>query len=480
MENKAENIDRYFKKRLAALEQAPRDLVWKEIEGKLGGNKSKRMVYIMLRIAAGMTLLVSLGLGFYMLTHTDQQEPDRLSMVPGSKSLNDSMATEIADPPSVEPAHATPEKAIHQMHIDRINNEASLENKFETRNTQQGTTLGDNNTESTSQPFSELKSDALAPMEPRGAGQFPVKHPLQPGYSEKLNRTDNSNSTQYDLYSDTGYDAAEFVSSQYQWAVGSEIAPLYSYRTISSDYLSNSYMNDLDKNESGMVALAGGLNVSLSKGRRLSLQSGVYYSRYGQEKNNVEAYTAQFTNQSPETRNSTYLSIPNSTGTIYTSNQESEYDKVFTNTTGTSGAMNFYDGIAGLNASNFSQLNYGDLSVTQQFEYIEVPLTMKYKVIDRKLDFCIQGGVVTNFLVSNKVYLNQQGESQELGKTSGINKINYQGSIGMGFEYPILSNLAFNLEPRFRYYINPLDNSSQINVHPYSFGIFAGISYLFR
>ena len=479
MENKAENIDRYFKERLAALEQVPRDLVWKEIEGKLGGNKSKRMVYIMLRIAAGMTLLISLGLGLYMIRHSDQQESDRMSMDPSSKPLNDSMATEMADHRSVEPANDTPERAIHLMRVERNNNNPTFANKSELRNAQHITTFGDNNPKSTSGPINELKSGDLTRLEPRGAGQFPAEYPLQPVYSPEFNKTDNNKGSQYDLYSDTGYDAGEVVSNQYQWIVGTEIAPLYSYRTITSDYLSNSYMNDLEKNESGMVALAGGLNVSFSKGRRLSVHSGVYYSRYGQEKNNVQAYTAQYADQSPETRNSTYLSIPNSTGTIYSSNQESGYDKVFTNTTGNSDALNFYEGIAGLNTSSF-QTESGDLSVTQQFDYIEIPLTMKYKIIDRKLDFCIQGGVVTNFLVSNKVYLNQQGESQELGKTSGINKINYQGSVGMGFEYPILSNMSFNLEPRFRYYINPLDNSSQINVHPYSFGIFAGISYLFR
>jgi hypothetical protein len=158
---------------------------------------------------------------------------------------------------------------------------------------------------------------------------------------------------------------------------------------------------------------------------------------------------------------------------------ESGYDRVITNSPGGVSTQNFYSGFMGLDHENLSPVQGSDVTATQYFDYLEVPLTLKYKIIDRKLDFSLLGGLVTNFLVGNKITLSQNGDTRDFGKTTGINQVNYLGSVGLGFEYPVVHNFAFSIEPRFRYYLNPLDNSSQINVHPFSFGFFAGISYFF-
>ncbi len=56
----------------------------------------------------------------------------------------------------------------------------------------------------------------------------------------------------------------------------------------------------------------------------------------------------------------------------------------------------------------------------------------------------------------------------------------FSSSLGMGMEYSITNNLSLNLEPTFRYYLNPFNNVAGLNnLHPYSFGIFSGLSYKF-
>ncbi len=116
--------------------------------------------------------------------------------------------------------------------------------------------------------------------------------------------------------------------------LGSEVAPLYSYRKIESDYLSKSAVQDMNKSEQGLIAYAGGLRVGYSAGRRLSVQSGLYYSRYGQQKNNGEAISMDQVAYTDKT-NVTYLSIPNSTGTINANvNNTSRYENVITSSTG--------------------------------------------------------------------------------------------------------------------------------------------------
>jgi hypothetical protein len=120
-----------------------------------------------------------------------------------------------------------------------------------------------------------------------------------------------------------------------------------------------------------------------------------------------------------------------------------------------------------------------DLKAFQYFEYLEVPLIVKYKIIDRKLDFHLLGGISTNFLAGNSVKIAGDGKKYDFGETDEITKVNYAGSVGIGFEYPVLANLMLNIEPKFRYYLNPIDKSVNLNVYPYSFGLFAGISYVF-
>jgi hypothetical protein len=146
---------------------------------------------------------------------------------------------------------------------------------------------------------------------------------------------------------------------------------------------------------------------------------------------------------------------------------------------GTADENNYFTSLSGFNYTNLILAEESNITATQHFDYLEVPLTVKYKIIDRKFDFSLSGGLVTNFLVGNVVTLEQNGEKTRFGKTNDITQINYLGSVGLGFEYPLVSGFTLSIEPRFRYYLNPIDKSSQINVHPYSFGFFAGISYIF-
>jgi hypothetical protein len=173
-----------------------------------------------------------------------------------------------------------------------------------------------------------------------------------------------------------------------------------------------------------------------------------------------------------------YLSIPNSTGTIQTNEKNvTGYERVISSTTGSTADFNNYSGFPAINTDNI-QVTEGGITAVQYFDYIELPVSLKYKIIDRKFSFSFLGGLITNFLVNNSVQLKQDGNTESFGTTRDINKVNYQGSVGLGFEYPVMDRLDISLEPRFRYYLNPIDQ--KFNVHPYSFGIFAGISYTLK
>jgi len=462
MDNHEEKTDRFFRDRLLIYEEAPENEVWVKISEKLANAKKKSLAYFFLRVAAGMTLLCSLSAGYYMMQRHIENAHRVSAGIPAAvhKSINGVTAQNdhseksavqksgIASPSHENKTTAgeiTPEKEVLMVNPDVKNIPAFNE--------------PDN-----SYGIAYLKSKPAL-----------LQSPLPNQVSHRrMSQAELAEQTALLMVENTPTpDELEKISLN-RWNIGTEAAPLYSYRSIQSDYPSSDVINNVNKSDHGLVAFAGGVRAGYSAGRRLSIESGIYYSRYGQEKNNVKVLSPPEYMAAGAVK-TTYLSIPNSIGTIYANHpSEIEYDEIlYSNTLGVPD-FNKYTGFPALNSSTLVS-SEGDLKITQYFDYLELPLALRYKIIDKKLNFSIVGGMVTNFLVNNGVRLKSNGNSENFGKTRDINKVNYQASIGLGLAYPIIDRLAISLEPRFRYYLNPIDEV--LNVHPYSFGLFAGLSY---
>ena len=67
MEKKNNTTDNYFRDRLGSFEMSPPDAAWDNISQQLKEKKKKRMMLLIFKIAAGMALLISTGLGVYYL-----------------------------------------------------------------------------------------------------------------------------------------------------------------------------------------------------------------------------------------------------------------------------------------------------------------------------------------------------------------------------------------------------------------------------
>jgi hypothetical protein len=464
MDNNNERTDQFFRERLSVYEEMPADQVWDKIASRLEVEKRKKLIYLFLRIAAGMTLLFSLGLGYHLIYKTGHQKAEAIMAKP-------SAAEKSAHAPS-NPGKAS--NASNNQSLIIADKSLENERKLLQVNNNHTDLRNENHTYFYSNARPDLKTPVLTSMSMHGPNLFPVPAPHRLGY-RRLSQEELQEQTAA-LTADNGETANDGEEKDNRWMLGSEIAPLYSYRKIESDYLSKSAVQDLNKSEQGLIALAGGLRVGYSAGRRLSVQSGLYYSRYGQEKNNGEAVSMDQV-ASAANPDVTYLAIPNSTGNIQSGHgNTSKYESVIAASAGDK--LYFYNnGFPAISTGNI-KVTEGGITAVQYFDYLELPVTVKYKIIDRKLSFSFLGGVITNFLVNNSVQLKQNGNTESFGSTRDINKVNYQGSVGLGLDYPVMDRLAISLEPRFRYYLNPIDQ--RFDVHPYSFGIFAGISYTLK
>ncbi len=127
----------------------------------------------------------------------------------------------------------------------------------------------------------------------------------------------------------------------------------------------------------------------------------------------------------------------------------------------------------------FPEALYADQGIDQHLDYLELPFNLRYNVLDRDFKIQVLGGMSTNLLVNNYVTMESGGESKEIGYLSNIRNVNYSGNAGLGFVYQFLDQLSLSLEPRFRYYLNSVNDATLPSTRPYTFGIYTGINYFF-
>ena len=125
-----------------------------------------------------------------------------------------------------------------------------------------------------------------------------------------------------------------------------------------------------------------------------------------------------------------------------------------------------------------NQKNINGASLNQKIGYVEVPIEMAYKVVDKKFSVDLIGGISTFYLRENTVSLKSNTVEMEIGEAKNLNKFHYSGNLGIGFKYAFLKHFEASVEPIYKYQINTFTNSD-LNFRPNSFGIYSGINYNF-
>ncbi len=252
-----------------------------------------------------------------------------------------------------------------------------------------------------------------------------------------------------------------------RWSITAMASPTYfSQLNYGNDALSRQLM----ASEQPLISYSGGVALAYKINKRISIQSGLYYSSVGQEVDGISTFVGFRPYEN--TKGTRIFEVLTSSGMIYTNNA----DVFLMDPTG--------DRVISQNTNDVfdpgkANLQYLNNSLKQNFSYLELPVILRYKLIDRSLDLNLIGGLSYNFLVNNSVYTINDGKRYPIGKTEGLSIMTFSSSLGMGMEYDFTKNISLNLEPTFRYYLNPFNNLEGVNIHPYSFGIFSGISFRF-
>lgn len=450
------NIDGLFRDGLNDYAEPVPASVWERVENDVQKAGKKPLIPMFLKLAAAIALLVGISSITYIFTLKDKNDtPLELSeeTILPTKDVKARSTNELA-------------RAKGKEYKQALNSTGA---KYSTTRTE--ISPSEESTIILAQRNDPGSQDFLQKAEPL---DFLLPNDVSEKFELKIDIPSDAVYSDFILHQNIlAQQAQSEVAREYNnvWSVGGQAGPQYSYRDASINPSASEQFTDYDSFEEGVVSFAGGVNVEVQAKKRWSFQSGVHYSKIGLETSNI--VIEQNRSFSPsvgviELDNQFFAStvadeaveIPTSVGNI-------SYGRKVLNTSP--------------DVQNAVETNFvsGPINVEQNFEFIEVPLVVKYRLIDKKFGVNVSGGLWTNFLVGNSATAtDDQGYYQE-GPTNNINTINYIGSLGLGFNYPVSPKLLLSLDPLFKYYLSPLNNDNETEAHPYSFGLMTGLSYYF-
>lgn len=439
MDEREANIDIVFRNGFKDFEMLPPPEVWDNIQPVI---RRKRKPFILLRIAAVVAIILSISFLIYNWNREIPVVSENQILPVNGESV---------------PLMQNPSPIINSQLIGTGNRKIASQKRKLIEETNMVTMRPDDETIITPVPEISAKSDLLA-----SKGNLSLA-----GQTRNIISGQNTGISFIQNLTTNNHSEIEPLKVTQRWSIAAMASPTYfSQFNSGKDDLSRQMM----ASEQPLVSYSGGVALSYKVSKKISIQSGLYYSSVGQEVDGISSFGGfQQFNFTKGARN---FEVLTSSGLIYTSNSDVFLTDGIGDRVQTQITRDVFD-------PEKASLQYLNNSLKQNFSYLELPFVVRYKLIDRSLDLNVIGGVSYNFLVNNSVYATNDGNRYPIGKTEGLSIMTFSSSIGMGMEYCFTKSFSLNLEPTFRYYLNPFNGLPETNIHPYSFGIFSGISYKF-
>ncbi|QTV06820.1 porin family protein [Faecalibacter bovis] len=118
-------------------------------------------------------------------------------------------------------------------------------------------------------------------------------------------------------------------------------------------------------------------------------------------------------------------------------------------------------------------------TMNQRVEFLEIPVEIEYRLNNKsQFNIYLVGGGSYMILTKNDIFIdNQTYGRSKIGKAENLNDYSYSANAGLKFEYLLSEKAGINLEPNYKFLINPLNNFS--NKENSLLGIGIGFSYKF-
>jgi len=233
-----------------------------------------------------------------------------------------------------------------------------------------------------------------------------------------------------------------------RWQITSNVAPIY-FSAASNGSPIDAQFADNSKSYESSMSYGVGVNYALSQ--KWSVKGGVNKLTLGYNTNDV-VYYASLNPTARGENNSGYSAK------------------------GSPIVVEDYSAVNTLSLNSIQEKTPGHISQTMGF--IEVPVEVSYKLVDRKFGIEIVGGMSTMFLNENNLSVVSNGMQATMGKADNLNDVSFTSNIGLGFKYKFWKSFEANVEPKFKYQLNTFSDDAN-GFKPYFIGIYSGINFSF-
>ena len=469
---KDKNLDELFRDKLLNYEQEPPAYLLDNILSTVAGERRKKKM-IFWRVAGVAAALLIAFVAGWQLNDGDLPEMKQADLVGQSSTPKQSpeiriQSERVMPAQEIAPANTSLASNVAMAAPQRIQSRSIDQNpkSGETTFTAQSTPIASNNESLLMKPLKSLyrmikpeteSSNTLQAMKSNENSRALIQKTIDQQIMEQNKRMLTAENTS---------------EEKVRWLVGAQVSPEYN---VSRGSQSRSYASNMLRSSSAnQVDLGGGISVEYKKGKRWSLQSGVYYSGLGQSSGNSSGSGSkdmQYSGAGSNYFNTPVSMAPNSNRMSMNSNA------------GVIELSKIPSGLVVGNSLEDKTLNsaviVSSTNFIQNFDYIEIPLYLRYTLIDAKFDVVMLGGFSSNVLVGNQIFVEDSSGKSLVGKTKDMEALNYSGTLGLGIKYELSNRLFLNVEPRMKYYLNSLNSNSEVTYKPYTIGVFTGLSYEF-
>ncbi|GAB4313492.1 MAG: hypothetical protein Kow00127_04580 [Bacteroidales bacterium] len=464
MIRKDPHIDRLFRQGLKGYKSQAPVHAWDRLSGDLDRKEARKKWFLLSRIAAVLLILLAFGGGYFLALYQNRPQTG----VQATYSFDNTYQ-------GIAPGEGSGIAIEHST----INNSGLISTEGDMNNGNPSITgtgiahhdgkLAENNLGNLLNQGQD-QNNSKAPALPAIPG-LPVKSHLKLpvtnsvlvpdiiGSATEIAGNISTTNGEEDLSGLEWYGLEE-KSNGNNWHAGLSGAPVYAYRDISLNYdmgrQNAGVVDQLNESEEGIISYAAGLDVDFKLGQKWELATGVGYSRIGQT--NYAALNF-------EQQGKSYLlfSISTSTGEI-------SFDP---------GVIPENIRIVSAPKDSLAPEIPQNISVEQYFDLIEIPLRMRYYLVNNKFMMSFSGGLSPAVVAGNKSYLRYNSEQYKLGQSSNLNPVLFNSVLGIGMGYKINKNLSIRLEPTFKYALNPLNRENSVFYHPWSLSWYTGIRLAF-
>lgn len=452
------NTDRIFREKLGDFEISPPAFVWDNLQASMVAAKRKKRLVVWRVSSVAAALAIAFIAGWQLSrTPIDELRMTENPVVVQQKELPESAGSKsesvLAEGSSVQ---TTPENIMLAAKLVSMQNSSEVRKEVPTEiSTSQNETPG----------FMEsLKAIFVSVSEKTVDDRLALAGKSTSVLSVEDQRRIEQNKTLLAM-NRTG-------EEQRKWLVGAGVSPVFSVNNTSH---SKVYANNMSSSGTqNKLNMGGGFSLEYKTKKRWSVQSGVFYNQMGQSASGNKSYD--------------YLSSPSTSindSKFYFNNAVTNHNGEL-ELNGAAGVIRLKNIPSNVQMEgSFDRENFApkalvtDAAFDQSFEYIEVPLLVKYQLVDSRLGLQLLSGVSTHVLVGNSVYMSEDGQRNRVGETVGMTNFAYSGQLGLGMNYSLGSNIYFNIEPRLKYYFRSLNENPGVVYKPYSFGLLTGISFAF-